>query len=86
MLLAAIIFAVWYGFKYIGRLENISDKLRKRHQAARQNSEHNKAPPSAASSDQLDALEMAECRICKKYFIKADLNQHEAQCNASKHT
>lgn len=57
LLLGAVLFAVWYGARWIARV----DAARKRWEASRQ------APDEARASRVIDATETVKCRICHAY-------------------
>ncbi|GIL38319.1 hypothetical protein [Roseiterribacter gracilis] len=59
LVLAAILFAVWYGARWIARV----DAARKRWEAAKQAP----APDEAHASRVVDATETVKCRICHAY-------------------
>ena len=66
LLLAAILGAVWYGFKFIGRLKDERDAAAKRRgEEPRQSNPWNRQ--KAASSEALETEEMVQCPACKTY-------------------
>ena len=66
LLLAAILGAVWYGFKFVGRLKDERDAAaKKRGEPARQSNPWKGR--QAASSQVPEAEEMVQCPVCKTY-------------------
>ncbi len=56
IVLAAIIAAVWYGFKWVGRyqkLQRVKEKARQR-------------------EDRIDAAEMVACAVCGTFVVEAE--------------
>ncbi len=66
LLLAAILGAVWYGFKFIGRLKDERDTA-----AKKQGTSAGQPNPwkgrQTASSEVLEAEEMVQCPVCRTY-------------------
>ncbi len=62
MVLAAILGAVWYGFKMIGRMQQNRDAQE------RQKSADSKGPDSAAGNSENTALDLVQCPACKSYI------------------
>ena len=63
MVLAGIVAAVWYGFKFVGRLE----QARKDAATAGKTAASGEAAASATSAAPRDAEEMVNCPICGDY-------------------
>ncbi len=63
MLLAAIIAAVWYGFKFITRMQEARELEAKN--AGRRMSKPGRRGPAKASEGEAEA--MIECPVCKTY-------------------
>lgn len=69
LVLAAILGAVWYGFKMIGRMQQARDAQN------RQNSAGSNTTPPASKAEADGALDMVQCPACKA-FIPAN-----SKCN-----
>ncbi len=65
MVLAAILGAVWYGFKFIGRMQQARDEQERQKEAASKNTG---APVNKTNSG---AVELVQCPTCDAY-IPAD--------------
>jgi len=66
LLLAAILGAVWYGFKFVGRLKDERDAAAKsRGKSAGQSNPWQSR--RAASSEALEAEEMVQCPVCDAF-------------------
>ncbi len=63
MLLAAIIGAVWYGFKFISRLQEARE-LEAKNGSSRMSKSRRRGP---AKSPESEAEAMIECPVCKTY-------------------
>lgn len=66
LLLIVVIAAVWYGVKYIGRVNQIREEQRRR------------APRPDGRSRQID--DMAKCRVCGAYVTADARNCGRADC------
>ncbi len=64
LLLAAVLAAVWYGFKFLGRLKNARDAEAKLRESGGQ------AQPEKGGR-KIDAEETVECRVCGAYVAAA---------------
>ncbi len=65
----AVVVAVWYGFKWIGRVKEIRDKeakdrLRRDAQSGNKGGNGGGASGGASGGEQSDAEEMVECAVC----------------------
>lgn len=58
VLLALVIAAVWYGFKYMNRLEEIRRLLRQ---------QQNRRERAPAATPRLQAEDLVPCRVCNAY-------------------
>jgi uncharacterized protein len=63
LVLAAVVAAVWYGFKLIGRLQ----EARKTDAALRRNA---KRKPRTGATDSPEAEDMVQCPVCQA-FVQA---------------
>jgi uncharacterized protein len=60
VVLAILIFAVWTAFKYVGRVEEVRQTLRR----ARDTAERG---PSRRGAQKIEAEDMVKCRACDAY-------------------
>jgi uncharacterized protein len=58
IVLALVVAAVWYGFKYMNRLEEIRRLLRQ---------QQNRQSRPAAAASRLQAEDLVPCRVCNAY-------------------
>lgn len=65
---AAIVVAVWYGFKWVGRMKQVRDREREklRRQAGKETS--GGAPGDAPGDTSGDTEEMVECPACGAFI------------------
>ncbi|MBC8338096.1 MAG: hypothetical protein ISR51_01135 [Rhodospirillales bacterium] len=66
----AVIMAVWYGFKWVGRIKDQRDKERARLKREGKKGGGAASPRAAATDDFDDAEEMVECASCGA-FVQA---------------
>jgi uncharacterized protein len=66
LLLVFVIAAVWYGFKYISRVNQVREEQRRR------------APGPTGPSRQID--DMSQCRVCGAYVTADARNCGRADC------
>jgi ribosomal protein L32 len=59
LVLALLVLAIWYGFKYAGRMEQVRQAVKRARAAAEQ--KRSGGPP------RLQAEDMVKCRICGTY-------------------
>jgi uncharacterized protein len=60
VVLAILIFAIWTAFKYVGRVEEVRQTLRRARDAAQRGANRH-APPK------IEAEDMIKCRACDAY-------------------
>jgi uncharacterized protein len=60
-LLVVIILVVWYGFKYIGRVEEVRQTLRRARDAA------DRAQARSHGAARIHAEDLVQCRVCDAY-------------------
>ena len=63
VLLVLVILAIWYGFKYAARLEEVRQALRRARAAA----ERGAAQATGGPRQKLQAEDMVKCRSCGAY-------------------
>jgi hypothetical protein len=61
LLLVIVVIAVWYGFKYVGRVEEVRRNLRRARDAAE------RAQSRARGRARIEAEDMVKCRVCDAY-------------------
>jgi hypothetical protein len=61
VVLIILILAIWYGFKYVGRVEEVRQSLRRAREAAQRGANR------GGSSPKIEAEDMVKCRICDAY-------------------
>jgi len=61
VLLAVVVLAVWYGFKYVGRVEEVRQNLKRARDAA------DRAQSRARGRARIEAEDMVPCKICGTY-------------------
>jgi uncharacterized protein len=60
VVLVILILAIWYGFKYVGRVEEVRQSLRRAREAAQRGA-------NRGSSPKIEAEDMVKCRVCDAY-------------------
>ena len=85
LVLAAVILAVWYGFKLVGRLDaarKTEAKLRRQAESERKMPQSGGADRSSSStSDASKAEEMVQCPACQTYVAAGSVrNCGRADC------
>jgi hypothetical protein len=60
VVLVIVILAVWYGFKYVGRVEEVRQTLKRARDAAQRGS-------SRGGAAKIEAEDMIKCRACDAY-------------------
>ncbi len=62
----AVVVAVWYGFKWVGRMKQIRDKEAKDRlrRGAQSGNKGGSGGGGASGGEQSDAEEMVECAVC----------------------
>jgi len=63
VLLAVVILVIWFGFKYMGRVEEVRRTLKRARDAA----ERAQARAAARSAPKIVAEDMVKCRSCDAY-------------------
>jgi hypothetical protein len=60
VVLVILILAVWYGFKYVGRVEEVRQTLKRARDAAQRGSR-------SGGAAKIEAEDMIKCRACDAY-------------------
>jgi len=60
-LLVIVVLAVWYGFKYVGRVEEVRQNLKRARDAA------DRAQSRTRGRARIEAEDMVKCRVCDAY-------------------
>jgi uncharacterized protein len=60
LVLALLIFAIWTAFKYVGRVEEVRQTLKRARDAAERGANRRAAP-------KIEAEDMEKCRVCDAY-------------------